>query len=61
MHSSWKNIDLVNNVRARSFAYNRGTATQIAKVSKDPNDLRYYIITNNHVQHIDSFNAVTRW
>ncbi|WP_235732135.1 MGA_1079 family surface serine endopeptidase [Mycoplasmopsis canis] len=58
MHSSWKNIDLVNNVRARSFAYNRGTATQIAKVSKDPNDLRYYIITNNHVQHKESISQL---
>ncbi|WP_155396997.1 MGA_1079 family surface serine endopeptidase [Mycoplasmopsis canis] len=58
IHSSWKNIELVNNVRARSFAFSQGTATQFAKVNNDPNDYKYYIITNNHVEHISNISEV---
>ncbi|MBN3535051.1 MGA_1079 family surface serine endopeptidase [Mycoplasma procyoni] len=49
MHKSWKNIDIVNNVRARSFGFSFGTATQFAKVSTDPLETKFYAITNNHV------------
>lgn len=58
MHSSWEGIELVDNVRARSFAYNRGSATMIGKVSKDPSDGKFYVITNNHVEHISNFSEV---
>ncbi|WP_369086022.1 MGA_1079 family surface serine endopeptidase [Metamycoplasma spumans] len=58
MHNAWENIDIVKNVRARSFAFNQGTATMLAKVNDNPNDGRFYIITNNHVEHISNISEV---
>ncbi|VEU76761.1 MGA_1079 family surface serine endopeptidase [Mycoplasmopsis columbina] len=39
----------VKEVMARTFAMNRGSATMLGKVNDDPNDGRFYAITNNHV------------
>ncbi|MGZ9413243.1 MGA_1079 family surface serine endopeptidase [Mycoplasma sp. Z386] len=50
LHKDWKDIPLVNNVRSRAIAYGFGSATMFAKVSSDPNDGKFYIITNNHVE-----------
>ncbi|UWD34138.1 MGA_1079 family surface serine endopeptidase [Mesomycoplasma molare] len=55
MHKSWKNIPLVNDVKSRAIAYGFGSATMFGKVSNDPSDGKFYIITNNHVQHVSKF------
>ncbi|VEU75994.1 MGA_1079 family surface serine endopeptidase [Mycoplasmopsis columboralis] len=39
----------VQEVMGRTFALNRGSATMLGKVNNNPNDGRFYAITNNHV------------
>lgn len=53
MHSGWKTNDLVNKARAREFAFSFGSGTELAKVSKDPHDLRFYGISNRHIVKVD--------
>lgn len=37
-------------IKARTFAGSFGSMTMLSKVSKDENDYRYFVVTNNHVQ-----------
>ncbi|WP_133510002.1 MGA_1079 family surface serine endopeptidase [Mycoplasma testudineum] len=43
------NYEAINEIKARTFAGSNGSMTMLSKVNDDPFDLRYYIVTNNHV------------
>ncbi|EIE42059.1 hypothetical protein MCANUFG1_00423 [Mycoplasmopsis canis UFG1] len=49
----------IASVWARTMRYTQGTATMIGKVSKDPKDGRFYMLTNHHVQGMDD--KVNNW
>nr|WP_027121400.1 hypothetical protein [Mycoplasma leonicaptivi] len=53
--------DLVKNVKKRALRYIRpgssGSSTMIGKVSDEPNDMRFYILTNQHVENAISRNS----
>lgn len=57
LHKSWdtKNFPLAKNLLSRTFGFTFGSATMLAKVNNDPNDAKFYIITNNHVEGGGSF------
>ncbi|MDW2906619.1 hypothetical protein R7V41_03290 [Mesomycoplasma ovipneumoniae] len=57
LHKSWdtKNFPLAKNLLSRTFGFTFGSATMLAKVNDDPNDGKFYIITNNHVEGGGSF------
>ncbi|WP_069099044.1 MGA_1079 family surface serine endopeptidase [Mesomycoplasma ovipneumoniae] len=57
LHKSWdtKNFPLAKNLLSRTFGFTFGSATMLAKVNNDPNDGKFYIITNNHVEGGGSF------
>ncbi|VEU61245.1 Uncharacterised protein [Mesomycoplasma dispar] len=61
LHKGWnpESFTLAKNLWARTFGFTRGTATMLAKVNKDPNDGRFYIITNNHVEGGGKFDLST--
>ncbi|MDW2931137.1 MGA_1079 family surface serine endopeptidase [Mesomycoplasma ovipneumoniae] len=52
LHKSWdtKKFPLAKNLLARTFGFSFGSATMLAKVNNDPDDGKFYIITNNHVE-----------
>ncbi|WP_404924461.1 MGA_1079 family surface serine endopeptidase [Mesomycoplasma hyopneumoniae] len=52
LHTSWdtNKFPLAKNLLARTFGFSFGSATMLAKVNDDPNDGKFYIITNNHVE-----------
>ncbi|MDW2924874.1 hypothetical protein R7Y11_01550 [Mesomycoplasma ovipneumoniae] len=52
LHKSWdtKKFPLAKNLLARTFGFSFGSATMLAKVNDDPDDGKFYIITNNHVE-----------
>lgn len=51
-HKNWdsEKSELIKNIRARTFGFSYGSATMLAKVNDNPNDGKFYIITNNHVE-----------
>ncbi|AWX69940.1 hypothetical protein DP067_00945 [Mycoplasmopsis anatis] len=49
-----KNNKAIQNLMARSVAFNRGGASMLAKVNDDHNDGKFYLMTNNHVIGISS-------
>lgn len=49
-----KNNSAIKNLMARSVAFNRGGASMLAKVNEDPDDGKFYLMTNNHVIGISS-------
>ncbi|WP_341492207.1 MGA_1079 family surface serine endopeptidase [Mesomycoplasma ovipneumoniae] len=57
LHKSWdtKKFPLAKNLLARTFGFSFGSATMLAKVNNDPDDGKFYIITNNHVEGGASF------
>ncbi|MDW2829694.1 hypothetical protein R7V45_00850 [Mesomycoplasma ovipneumoniae] len=57
LHKSWdtKNFPLAKNLLSRTFGFTFGSATMLAKVNDDPNDGKFYITTNNHVEGGGSF------
>ncbi|MDW2927131.1 MGA_1079 family surface serine endopeptidase [Mesomycoplasma ovipneumoniae] len=57
LHKSWdtKKFPLAKNLLARTFGFSFGSATMLAKVNNDPDDGKFYIITNNHVEGGTSF------
>ncbi|SYV97136.1 Uncharacterised protein, partial [Mycoplasmopsis edwardii] len=58
LDASQNNDKLFENIRKRVFVVGGGTSTMIAKVKpNDPNDHRYYFLTNRHVSDI----LQTRW
>ncbi|MBG0730965.1 MGA_1079 family surface serine endopeptidase [Mycoplasma sp. 'Moose RK'] len=58
-HADWKNVEVLNNAMARSFGYSRGTATELARLNDSPNDFRFYMITNRHVQGVKNFSDLS--
>ncbi|EXU60963.1 MGA_1079 family surface serine endopeptidase [Mesomycoplasma ovipneumoniae] len=52
LHKSWdtKKFPLAKNLLGRTFGFSFGSATMLAKVNNDPDDGKFYIITNNHVE-----------
>ncbi|MBN3534862.1 MGA_1079 family surface serine endopeptidase [Mycoplasma procyoni] len=54
IRAEWKDWDLVNSVKARSIKYVansiNGSGSMIGKVNDDPNDGRFYLLTNHHVE-----------
>ncbi|MHA0315227.1 MGA_1079 family surface serine endopeptidase [Mesomycoplasma ovipneumoniae] len=52
LHKSWdtKKFPLAKNLLGRTFGFSFGSATMLAKVNDDPDDGKFYIITNNHVE-----------
>ncbi|WP_341488388.1 MGA_1079 family surface serine endopeptidase [Mesomycoplasma ovipneumoniae] len=61
LHKSWdtKKFPLAKNLLARTFGFSFGSATMLAKVNNDPDDGKFYIITNNHVEGGASFDLNT--
>ncbi|WP_341513433.1 MGA_1079 family surface serine endopeptidase [Mesomycoplasma ovipneumoniae] len=61
LHKSWdtKKFPLAKNLLARTFGFSFGSATMLAKVNDDPDDGKFYIITNNHVEGGASFDLNT--
>ncbi|WP_338822969.1 MGA_1079 family surface serine endopeptidase [Mycoplasmopsis felifaucium] len=51
--------NLIKNTRERTFGYRFGSATMLAKVNNDPNDGKFYIITNNHVEAGHNFDLTS--
>ncbi|MFV8418822.1 MGA_1079 family surface serine endopeptidase [Mycoplasma sp. Sp33II] len=47
---------VAKDLMSRSFAMNYGSAMMVAKVNSDPNDGRFYILTNHHVINNDKNN-----
>lgn len=56
IHKGWKTNELVREARAREFAFSFGSGTELAKVSNDPKDLRFYAISNRHIVKVDNWN-----
>ncbi|MHA0290635.1 MGA_1079 family surface serine endopeptidase [Mesomycoplasma ovipneumoniae] len=61
LHKSWdtKKFPLAKNLLGRTFGFSFGSATMLAKVNNDPDDGKFYIITNNHVEGGASFDLNT--
>ncbi len=61
LHKSWdtKKFPLAKNLLARTFGFSFGSATMLAKVNDDPDDGKFYIITNNHVEGGANFDLNT--
>ncbi|MEG3826201.1 hypothetical protein MOV3098_03105 [Mesomycoplasma ovipneumoniae] len=61
LHKSWdtKKFPLAKNLLARTFGFSFGSATMLAKVNNDPDDGKFYIITNNHVEGGGNFDLNT--
>ncbi|UWD34145.1 hypothetical protein NX772_03605 [Mesomycoplasma molare] len=49
----------VSGIWNRTMRYTQGTATMIGKVNDDPNDGRFYFLTNHHVQGMDD--QINNW
>ncbi|MFU0909063.1 MGA_1079 family surface serine endopeptidase [Mesomycoplasma ovipneumoniae] len=61
LHKSWdtKKFPLAKNLLGRTFGFSFGSATMLAKVNDDPDDGKFYIITNNHVEGGANFDLST--
>ncbi|WP_337895523.1 MGA_1079 family surface serine endopeptidase [Mesomycoplasma ovipneumoniae] len=61
LHKSWdtKKFPLAKNLLGRTFGFSFGSATMLAKVNDDPDDGKFYIITNNHVEGGSKFDLNT--
>ncbi len=61
LHKSWdtKKFPLAKNLLGRTFGFSFGSATMLAKVNNDPDDGKFYIITNNHVEGGGNFDLNT--
>ncbi|MHA0314642.1 MGA_1079 family surface serine endopeptidase [Mesomycoplasma ovipneumoniae] len=61
LHKSWdtKKFPLAKNLLGRTFGFSFGSATMLAKVNDDPDDGKFYIITNNHVEGGANFDLNT--
>ncbi|WP_044285821.1 MGA_1079 family surface serine endopeptidase [Mesomycoplasma ovipneumoniae] len=61
LHKSWdtKKFPLAKNLLGRTFGFSFGSATMLAKVNNDPDDGKFYIITNNHVEGGANFDLNT--
>ncbi|UWD34008.1 MGA_1079 family surface serine endopeptidase [Mesomycoplasma molare] len=46
----WIENETINNIYNRSINFNKGSASILSKVNDDPNDLRFYILTNFHIE-----------
>ncbi|MHA0261325.1 MGA_1079 family surface serine endopeptidase [Mesomycoplasma ovipneumoniae] len=61
LHKSWdtRKLPLAKNLLGRTFGFSFGSATMLAKVNDDPDDGKFYIITNNHVEGGTNFDLNT--
>ncbi|WP_036463535.1 MGA_1079 family surface serine endopeptidase [Mycoplasmopsis sturni] len=49
--NAYDNNKLIEELKSKSIAYTLGSATILGKVSDDPSDGKFYVITNHHVQN----------